>query len=70
MCITLIARADQILYDHPGRVMTPHMPNTPGHIVYSLGGLRDDSQVFRSYFGCGDFPEWPEIRTLLDPVPQ
>ena len=50
--------------------MTPHMPNTPGHIVYSLGGLRDDSQMFRSYFGCGDFPEWPEIRTLLDPVPQ
>ncbi len=29
--------------------MTPHMPNTPGHIVYSLGGLRDDSQMFRSY---------------------
>ena len=52
------------------RVMTPHMPNTPGHIVYSLGGLRDDSQMFRSYFGRGDFPEWPEIRTLLDPVPQ
>jgi hypothetical protein len=47
------------------RVVTPHMPNTPGCIVYSLGGLRDDSEVFRSYFGGGDFPEWEEIRTLL-----
>jgi hypothetical protein len=37
-------------------------------IVYSLGGLRDDSNMFRQYFGGGDFPEWPEIRTLLDPA--
>lgn len=52
------------------RVVTPHMPNTPGHIVYSLGGLRDDREMFRSYFGRGDFPEWPQIRALLDPVTQ
>lgn len=50
------------------RVMTPHMPNTPSMIVYSLGGLRDDSEIFRRYFGSGDFPEWPKIHTLLDPV--
>jgi hypothetical protein len=49
------------------KAMTPHMPNTPGRIVYSLGGLRDDSKEFRSYFGGGDFPEWEEIRKLLDP---
>lgn len=49
------------------RVVTPHMPNTPGQIVYALGGLRDDSQMFRSYFGSGDFPEWDQIRVLLDP---
>jgi hypothetical protein len=46
-------------------VVTPHMPNTPGQIVYSLGGLRDDSQMFRAYFGRGDFPEWDQIRGLL-----
>ncbi len=44
------------------------MPNTPSMIVYSLGGLRDDSEMFRQYFGRGDFPEWPEIRALLDPA--
>ena len=49
------------------RVVTPHMPDTPGQIVYSLGGLRDDSQMFRSYFGSGDFPEWDQIRALLGP---
>jgi hypothetical protein len=38
--------------------------------VYSLGGLRDDSEMFRRYFGSGDFPEWDQIRTLLDPAPQ
>ncbi len=42
----------------------------PPYSLYSLGGLRDDSQMFRSYFGRGDFPEWPEIRTLLDPKPE
>jgi hypothetical protein len=46
------------------------MPNTPGMIVYSLGGLRDDSEMFRLYFGGRDFPEWAEIRTLLDPARQ
>lgn len=51
------------------RVVAPHMPNTPSMIVYSLGGLRDDSELFRQYFGSGDFPEWNQIRTLLDPVP-
>lgn len=49
------------------RVVTPIMPNTPGMIVYSVGGLRDDSDMFRKYFGRGDFSEWPEIQTLLDP---
>jgi hypothetical protein len=48
------------------RVVTPHLPNAPGMIVYSLGGLRDDTEMFRQYFGSGDFPEWPQIRTLLD----
>jgi hypothetical protein len=51
------------------RVVTPHMPNTPAHIVYSLGGLRDDSRMFRGYFGRGDFPEWGQISALLDPLP-
>jgi hypothetical protein len=51
------------------RVMTPHMPNTPGMIVYSLGGLRDDSEMFRRYFGSGDFPDWDQIGALLDPSP-
>lgn len=50
------------------RVVTPCMPNTPGKIVYSLGGLRDDSEMFHRYFGGGAFPEWPRIRTLLDPA--
>lgn len=50
------------------RVVTPHMPNTPGMIVYSLGGLRDDSEMFCRYFGSGDFPEWDQIRTLLGPA--
>lgn len=50
--------------------MTPHMPNMPGHIVCPLGGLRDDSQMFRSHFGSGDFPELPEIRALLDLIPE
>jgi hypothetical protein len=40
------------------------MPNTPGMIVYSLGGLRDDSDMFRRYFGSGDFPEWDQIHAL------
>ena len=31
------------------------MPNTPGAIVYSLGGLRDDRETFCNYFGSGDF---------------
>jgi len=48
------------------RVLTPHMPDTPGAIVYSLGGLRDDTQAFRNYFGSGAFPEWKEIRRLLE----
>lgn len=52
------------------RIVTPHMPNTPGKIVYSLGGLRDDSQMFRAYFGRGDFPEWQQISALLEPVPR
>jgi hypothetical protein len=52
------------------RVVTPHMPNTPGMIVYSLGGLRDDSDIFRGYFGGGDFPEWVQLRALLDPAPR
>ena len=46
------------------------MPNTPGRIVYSLGGLRDDSEAFCSYFGQGSFPDWDQIRTLLDPQPR
>jgi hypothetical protein len=49
-------------------VVTPHMPNTPSKIVYSLGGLRDDRDSFRGYFGSGDFPEWGQIRALLDPA--
>jgi hypothetical protein len=40
------------------RVVAPHMPNTPGRIVYSLGGLRDDSETFCNYFGQGSFPDW------------
>lgn len=51
------------------RVVTPHMPNTPSTIVYSLGGLRDDSEMFSRYFGSGDFPEWDQIRALLDTDP-
>jgi hypothetical protein len=51
------------------RVVTPHIPNTPGMMVYSLGGLRDDSDMFRRYFGGGGFPEWGQIRSLLDPGP-
>ena len=32
--------------------------------LYSLGGLRDDSEMFRAYFG--KFPEWdPKISPLL-----
>jgi hypothetical protein len=49
------------------RALTPHMPNTPGAIVYSLGGLRDDTRAFRDYFGGGAFPEWEQIRKLLEP---
>jgi hypothetical protein len=29
------------------RVVTAHMPNAPSMIVYSPGGLRDDSETFR-----------------------
>jgi hypothetical protein len=47
-------------------VVTPHMPNVPSRIVYSLGGLRDDKDLYQSYFGSGDFPEWEAIRALLD----
>lgn len=46
-------------------VAAPFMPNTPGRIVYSLGGLRDDTEVFRSYFRR--FDEWDQIQTLLEP---
>jgi hypothetical protein len=49
------------------RVVTPRMPNTPSMIVYSLGGLRDDREMFRQYFG--DFPDWEQISTLLTPIP-
>ena len=35
-----------------------------------LGGLRDDSEAFCSYFGQGGFPDWDQIRTLLDPQPR
>jgi hypothetical protein len=34
----------------------PHMPKTPSRVVYSLGGIRDDSGLFRDYFG--GLPEW------------
>lgn len=68
--------AEHIRGDWEGRlpssarhVLTPHMPNTPSMIVYSLGGLRDDSDMFRRYFGSEDFPEWDQIRALLDPAP-
>lgn len=52
------------------RVGVAHMPDSPGKIVYSLGGLRDDRDLFRSYFGSGDFAEWEQIRALLDPPPE
>lgn len=52
------------------RIVTPHLLNTPGQIVYSLGGLRDDSEMFRSYFGSGDFPEREQINALLAPMPR
>jgi hypothetical protein len=38
-------------------------------IVYRLGGLRDDSEMLRRYFGGGDFPAWDQIRALLNPAP-
>lgn len=44
----------------------PHMENTPSQIVYSLGGLRNDSESFRSFFGR--FPQWEQrIAPLLNP---
>jgi hypothetical protein len=47
----------------------PHMPKTPSRVVYSLGGIRDDSTLFRDYFG--DFPEWgTNISFLLAPERQ
>lgn len=51
------------------RVATAHMPNQPGKIVYSLGGLRDDRDMFRSYFGSGEFAEWEQIQALLNTLP-
>ncbi len=51
------------------RAWCPHMPNTPSRIVYSLGGIRDDSDTFREYFG--NFPEWDaKISSLLNSTPQ
>lgn len=45
----------------------PHMPQTPSRVVYSLGGIRDDSSLFRDYFS--NFPEWDtDISFLLTPV--
>jgi len=42
----------------------PHQLNTPAQIVYSLGGLRDDSALFTEYFSR--FPEWTQkIAPLL-----
>ena len=47
------------------RTWCPHMPNSPSRIVYSLGGIRNDSDLFREYFGS--FPEWePKISSLLE----
>ena len=51
------------------RVVTPHMPNKPGAIVYSLGGLGDDSQEVRSPFRRRRLPGWEQIRRLIDTVP-
>jgi hypothetical protein len=45
----------------------PHMENTPSQLVYSLGGLRDDRESFRSFFGR--FPQWEQrIAPLLESV--
>jgi hypothetical protein len=41
----------------------PHLPNTPSRIVYSLGGVRDDRDQFREYFG--GFPQW---RSRIEPL--
>jgi hypothetical protein len=41
----------------------PHMPKTPSRVVYSLGGIRDDSGLFRDYFR--DFPEWETNISIL-----
>lgn len=48
-------------------VWCPHTPENPSRVVYSLGGIRDDCEAFRRYFG--DFPEWDTtISILLTPV--
>jgi hypothetical protein len=41
----------------------PHNRETPSRVVYSLGGIRDDSEAFRDYFG--DFPEWATTISFL-----
>ena len=49
------------------KAWVPHMENTPSQIVYSLGGVRDDRESFRSVFER--FPEWDQwIAPLLEPA--
>lgn len=46
----------------------PHLDDMPGQIVYSLGGLRDDRESFRCFFG--GFPLWEQtIAPLLEGAP-
>jgi hypothetical protein len=56
------------LSERARRAVTPHLPKVPGRIVYSVGGLRDDRDEFRSYFSPASFPDdWPDIQKLMDP---
>lgn len=49
-------------------VVARQLPNTPSKLVYSLIPMQDESQLFIDYFGSGSFPEWGEIRRLLEPA--
>lgn len=48
-------------------IWVPHTTNTPSQIVYSLGGVRDDGDLFEKFFS--NFPEWDKkIAPLLAPA--
>jgi hypothetical protein len=59
-CLSLLLGSER-------RAAADLMENTPTRIVYSLGGLRDDSESFRNFFDR--FPQWEQqIAPLLESV--